>query len=139
MPYKLSIVSNAVSDVIRSAYRNDYDISISEWRLITVLAEGKALTPAELGLRTLMDKVTVSRAAIGLLKRDLIQKTAHPGDKRSHHLGLSKSGADLYAQVAPRALELEARVVEGFSQKERETLMAMLLRLEDAARSLRRA
>lgn len=136
LPYRLSIASNAVSDAVATAYRNLFGLRIPEWRLVTVLAEGGAMSQQALCGRTRMDKVTVSRAAIALADRGLIARAANPGDQRSHLLTLSQEGAALYEQVAPKALELERRMFDGFSQAEREQLLAMLKRVETVAESL---
>src|SRR5688572_10835853 len=64
LPYLLSVSSNAVSDTVASAYRNLFGLRVPEWRLVTVLAEGGAMSQQALCGRTRMDKVTVSRAAI---------------------------------------------------------------------------
>ena len=133
LPYRLSIASNAVSDVIAGAYRSLFGLSVPEWRLVTVLAEREQATQFELGAATRMDKVTVSRAAIALVDRGLVVRAANPGDKRSHLLSLSGSGRELYGEVAPKALALEKELLAGFSAEERSLLMAMLVRVEEAA------
>lgn len=133
LPYRVSVASNVVSDVIAGAYRSLFGLSIPEWRLVAVLAERGHATQFALGAATRMDKVTVSRAAAALTARALIARASNPEDKRSHHLSLTKSGRTLYAQVAPKALELEERLLAGFSAGEIETLEKMLIRLEEAA------
>ena len=133
VPYRLSIASNMVSDVIATAYRTLFGLSVAEWRLVTVLAERGQATQAVLASATRMDKLTVSRAAIALVDRHLVERAGNPKDKRSNILTLSADGRDLYAQVAPKALALEQQLLAGFSVEERETLLAMLARLEAAA------
>ena len=133
LPYRLSIASNMVSDTIAGAYRSLFALNIPEWRLVAVLAERGRATQFELGAATRMDKVTVSRAAASLTARALVERTSNPDDKRSHRLSLSKSGLALYAQVAPKALELEERLLAGFSAAEVRNLEEMLAKLEDAA------
>ena len=133
VPYRLSIASNMVSDVIATAYRTLFGLSVAEWRLVTVLAERGQATQAVLASATRMDKLTVSRAAIALVDRNLVERAGNPKDKRSNILTLSADGRDLYAQVAPKALALEQQLLAGFSVEERETLLAMLARLEAAA------
>lgn len=133
MPYRLSMASNMVSDVIASAYRTLFALKVSEWRLVTVLAERGQATQAELATATRMDKLTVSRAAIALVDRGLVARAGNPDDKRSNILMLSDTGRDLYAQVAPKALALEKELLADFSRGERGLLVAMLLRLERAA------
>jgi len=132
LPYRLSITSNLVSDRIASAYEAMFGLSIPEWRLVAVIAEGDAITQAEIGERTRMDKVTVSRAAIGLVDRGLLQRAPNAADKRSHLLSLTASGRELYALVAPKALELERRIFENFAPAELEAFTAMLRRIDAA-------
>lgn len=136
LPYRLSIASNAVSDAVATAYRTLFGLRIPEWRLVAVLAEGGAMSQQALCGRTRMDKVTVSRAAIALADRGLIVRAANPDDQRSHLLTLSDAGRTLYAQVAPKAIELERRVFAGFSAEEVAQLRAMLERIEGAAKAL---
>ena len=76
LPYRLSIASNTASDAIARAYRTLFGLRVPEWRLIAVLAEGGAMSQQALCGRTQMDKVTVSRAAIALADRGLIQRAA---------------------------------------------------------------
>lgn len=133
LPYQMSIASNAVSDAVATAYRNLFGLRIPEWRLVAVLAEGGAMSQQALCGRTRMDKVTVSRAAIGLVERGLIARAANPTDQRSHLVALTPEGWQLYEQVAPKALELERRLFESFSEDEKAQLSAMLARIEAAA------
>lgn len=132
LPYRLSVTSNLVSDRIARAYESLFGLSIPEWRLVAVIAEAKAITQAEIGERTWMDKVTVSRAAIALVERGLLSRAANPADKRSHHLSLTDAGRDLYAAIAPKALELEARIFASFSKPELDGFVAVLQRIDEA-------
>lgn len=136
LPYRLSIASNAVSDAVATAYRTLFGLRIPEWRLVCVLAEDRAMSQQALCGRTRMDKVTVSRAAIALADRGLVARESNPGDQRSHLLTLSAEGRTLYEQVAPKALDLERRVFQGFSAQERTQLRSMLDRIEAAAGAL---
>jgi DNA-binding MarR family transcriptional regulator len=136
VPYRLSITSNAVSDVIASAYRALFGLNVPEWRLITVLAERGSITQFDLGSATRMDKVTVSRAAIALVDRGLVKRSPNPEDKRSHLLALTRDGRALYDQVAPKALALEDTLLSGFEADEVAILLGMLQRLHDAAADL---
>jgi DNA-binding MarR family transcriptional regulator len=133
IPYRLSITSNLVSGGIASAYEALFGLSIPEWRLITVIAEAGAITQQQLCGKTRMDKVTVSRAAIALTGRKLLARLVNPTDKRSHMLRLTRQGERLYAEVAPKALELERRIFGGFTEAELAGFLAMLRRVDEAA------
>ncbi len=136
LPYRLSVASNAVSRLIARAYEDRFGLTIPQWRLIAVLGEDGPLTQQAIGTRTVMDKVTVSRATQGLVKRRLVQRAPHDADGRSHHLALSKAGARLYSEVSPVALEYEARLLQNFDPAAIESLKQFLLHLEHAAGEL---
>lgn len=134
IPYRLSVTSNLVSDGIARTYEALFGLTIPEWRLIAVIAEvgpnDAGITQQAIGARTRMDKVTVSRAAIALTARGLLDRRANANDKRSHLLRLTDAGRDLYAAVAPKALDLEARIFAAFTAEEVATFTAMLRRIE---------
>ena len=132
LPYRLSIASNAVSRLIARAYEDRFGLTIPQWRLLAVLAE-KPLTQQAIVARTAMDKVTVSRAAQGLVNRHLVGRAAHEVDGRSHLLALTEQGRELHAEIAPLALAYEAALLSGLTPAEVETLKRLLLRLETAA------
>ena len=132
LPYRLSIASNAVSKLIARAYEDRFGLTIPQWRLMAVLAE-KPLTQQAIVARTAMDKVTVSRAAQGLVNRHLVGRAAHEADGRSHILALTEQGRELHAEIAPLALAYEAALLSGLTPAEVETLKRLLMRLETAA------
>jgi DNA-binding MarR family transcriptional regulator len=133
LPYRLSLASNAVSGRIARAYQARFGLSIPEWRVLAVVAEG-AGTQAQLVERTAMDKMTVSRAVARLVARGLLARGT-AADRRTIGLALSDEGRQLHAEVAPAALRMEAEILTGFSEAERRQLAAMLERLERCAGS----
>jgi DNA-binding MarR family transcriptional regulator len=136
LPYRLSVASNAVSGLIARAYQDRFGLTIPQWRLICVLAEDGGLTQGQLVARTVMDKVTVSRAAQGLLKRHLVARSDHQADGRSHVLTLTSEGAGLHMEIAPLALAYEAALIAGLSPDEVALLKRLLARLQSAAGQL---
>ena len=136
LPYRLSVASNAVSDLIARAYQDRFGLTVPQWRLVCVLAEDKALTQGQIVARTVMDKVTVSRAAQGLLKRGLVLRSEHHADGRSHVLALTDEGRALHAEIAPLALAYEAALISGLTPEEVALVKRLLLRLQAAAGQL---
>jgi DNA-binding MarR family transcriptional regulator len=136
LPYRLSVASNAVSGLIARAYQDRFGLSVPQWRLICVLAEDGGLTQGQIVARTVMDKVTVSRAAQGLLKRHLVGRSDHQADGRSHVLALTAQGLGLYAEIAPLALAYEDTLISGLAPDEVALLKRLLSRLQAAAGQL---
>ncbi|THD64294.1 MarR family winged helix-turn-helix transcriptional regulator [Phenylobacterium sp.] len=136
LPYRLSVASNAVSGLIARAYQDRFGLTVPQWRLICVLAEDGGLTQGQIVARTVMDKVTVSRAAQGLLNRHLIARSDHHADGRSHVLALTKEGAGLHAEISPLALAYEAALISGLTPEDVALLKRLLTRLQQAAGQL---
>jgi DNA-binding MarR family transcriptional regulator len=136
LPYRLSVASNAVSGLIARAYQDRFGLSVPQWRLVCVLAEDGELTQGQIVARTVMDKVTVSRAAQGLLNRGLVVRSEHHADGRSHVLALSPEGRALHGEIAPLALAYEAALISGLAPDEVALLKRLLTRLQSAASAL---
>lgn len=62
----------------------------------------------------------------GLQKRGLIDRCAHPQDKRAHSLQLSAEGQRLYRRAQATASALEAESTTALSPDELQTLMVLL-------------
>ena len=133
LPYRLSLASNAVSQVIARSYERLFDLKMPEWRVVTVLAEAGELTQQDIVGRTKMDKVTVSRAARVLERRKLVRRQQNAEDGRSLRLSLTRSGKALYERVVPTALDFEADVLSGLTTREVTTLLKVLQKLETSA------
>lgn len=136
LPYRLSVAANAVSGLIARAYVDRFGLTVPQWRLMAVLGEDSPLTQQALCARTVMDKVTVMRAARGLLQRRLLRRAPNTEDGRSHRLSLSATGERMYAEVAPLALRYEALLLAGIGANEVERLEAWLRRLQQTAATL---
>lgn len=129
LPYQLSITSNAVSDLIARAYRGKFALKVPEWRVMALLGESDVATQRQLVAATAMDKVTVNRACKALEERALVSRVPNTLDGRSHHLALTPAGRDLYEQIVPEALALEAELEKILGQGEAKVLEAMLKQL----------
>lgn len=129
LPYQLSITSNAVSDLIARTYRGRFGLKVPEWRLMALLGERESATQRELVAATAMDKVTVNRASKALEERGLIGRAPNAADGRSHHLTLTPTGRELYDQIVPLALAMEAELETILGSEEAQALQTMLAQL----------
>ena len=133
LPYRLSVAANAVSRLIARAYEDQFGLTIPQWRLMAVLGDEGALTQQALCGRTLMDKVTVMRAAQGLTRRRLVKRQPNAQDGRSHRLDLSQTGYALYCKVLPLAREYESQLLAGMKASDVALLHRLLRHVETAA------
>jgi DNA-binding MarR family transcriptional regulator len=131
LPYRLSVLSNRVSDAIARVYSQRFALGVTEWRVMAVLGRYPDLSANEVAQRTAMDKVAVSRAVAGLLEAGRLQRDIHGGDRRRSVLRLSADGYRIYDQVAPLALAFEQRLLDGLDAAERGLLFGLLDRLDE--------
>ncbi len=139
LPYRLSVLSNRVSQAIANLYAERFAISITEWRVIAILGRHPGLSANALAERTAMDKVAVSRALARLLERGLVQRDTHDEDRRRSVLVLSAAGYQIYDDVVPLALSCERDLLAHFSVDDRQQLDALLLKLEQGLQQLNTA
>jgi DNA-binding MarR family transcriptional regulator len=129
LPYRLSILSNTVSQAIAREYEHRFDLSVTEWRVMAVLARFDTLSAREVAERTAMDKVAVSRALAGLVASARVIRRIHAGDKRRSVLRLSASGWKIHDAVAPLARAQERKLLARLTTEERKSLNQILDKL----------
>ena len=137
LPYQLSVASNAVSRAVAegTGYEARFGLSAAEWRVLAAISAGGAPTQAEVCAFTAMDKMTVSRAVAGLTHRRLVDRARDTRDRRTLRLAATEEGRRIHDLVAPRALDVESRLLGVLSEEEARLLRAALARLRDAASS----
>lgn len=129
LPYRLSVLSNRVSEAIAAAYAERHDLTIPEWRVMAVLARAPGISAAEVATRTAMDKVAVSRAVARLEGSGRLRRSLTTADKRRSRLALTVRGRQVYRRIVPWALEYERRLLDALTPAEARALDAALGKL----------
>ena len=130
LPYRLSILSNTVSQAIADDYQQRYDIGVTEWRVMAVLARFDGLSAREVAECTAMDKVAVSRALSRLVASGRVSRSIHIDDKRRSVLGLTAAGWEIHDDVAPMARARERQLLAKLDAEERVWLERILNKLD---------
>lgn len=136
VPYRLAVLTNIVSVSIANAYEQEFGLTISEWRVLAVLARYPNLSAIEVSERAAMDKVAVSRAVQSLIAARRIVRGSHSRDRRRSVLKLSSAGRSVYTRVAPRALRYERELLNTLSTHDRRALNRLIGRLIERAREI---
>lgn len=137
LPYRLSILTQIVSESLHDLYAGPFGLTVTQWRVMAALGRFAPLTASEVGQRIVMDKVAVSRAVAGLLKRGLIERATDRSDRRRAALKLSAAGRSMHARIVPIALAYEERLYEGLAPGERRHFDELCDRLLARAKVLR--
>ena len=136
LPYRLSVLSNTVSQAIARAYESRFDLSIPEWRVMAVVARYPGISAVDVVTRTAMDKVAVSRAVTRLVDAGRVSRRHDASDRRRVRLQLSPAGRAVYRKVVPVARRYERELVSSLSAQDLGQLDALLQKLLDRARVL---
>ncbi|MEW5250920.1 MarR family winged helix-turn-helix transcriptional regulator [Microbulbifer sp. 2201CG32-9] len=135
LPYRLSVLSNRVSNAIAQAYGTRFRLTIPAWRVMAILGRFPDLSAAELVEQTAMDKVAISRAVSTLLSNDYITRSEDPADRRRQVLNLSQLGRQVYGQIVPLAQGYENDLMSSLSAEERHQLDGIIDKLMDRAQA----
>ena len=133
LPYRLSVLSNRISTAIARVYAKRFRLDIPEWRIIAVLGRFGAMSANAVCERTAMDKVRVSRAVARLIADGRLARRIDAADRRRSVLALTAAGHDIYAEVGPLALAVEARLMTPLDAADRAALDRLLAVLEASA------
>ncbi|MEM1064699.1 MAG: MarR family transcriptional regulator [Pseudomonadota bacterium] len=111
LPYQLAVAARRVSEAFAARYRNEFGISIPEWRVVAHLSQERAVSVREIHRRVDMDKSKVSRAATRLEERGYVAKRTDPRDGRLVELTLTEKGREMMNVLAPIALAYQSEVL----------------------------
>lgn len=136
LPYRLSRLTNTVSNAIAELYRDRFELSIPDWRVLAVLARFPGSSAQDLVARTRMDKVAVSRSVTRLVKRGLVDRGTDSDDRRLSRLALTGEGTIIYERIVPLARDCEAQLLASLSREQAQALDALLDSLQASADAL---
>ena len=137
LPYRLSILAQIVSESLHDLYAGPFDLTVTQWRVMAALGRFAPLTASQVSQRIVMDKVAVSRAVAGLMKRGLIERATDRRDRRRASLRLSARGRAMHGRIVPIALAYEARLCRALSADDRRNFDGLADRLFAHATALR--
>ena len=133
LPYRLSVLSNTISRRIADLYDREFGLSIWQWRVMAVTGDTPGISATEIGQRTAMDKVAVSRAVAGLIELGYMERTTSESDGRRSQLFLTDEGQNIYELIVPIALQAERELFETLSPADQKDLARLMDKLADAA------
>ncbi|MBI4969675.1 MAG: winged helix-turn-helix transcriptional regulator [Rhodospirillales bacterium] len=131
LPYRLSVLSEAVSRRLAHDYADKFNLTAMEWRVMAVLTCYQPLSANGICARTNMDKVQVTRAVSRLLRAALVARAEDPKDRRYISLSLTAKGRRICERIIPLARAREAEMLGVLDDAERRALDAILVKLMD--------
>lgn len=125
LPYRLNRLSSAVSLKFRRVYGRHHDLTVPEWRVLATLGQYEIMSAKAIGAHSAMHKTKVSRAVRALEERRWLKRRESPEDRREEFLSLTPLGLEVYADIVPRALDFEAKLLGALGQQGASLLEAL--------------
>ncbi|SMR73024.1 homoprotocatechuate degradation operon regulator, HpaR [Aliiroseovarius halocynthiae] len=113
---------------------DDIGLTVQQWRVIRVLAEGKPCCATELAERCVLMPPSLSRILKTLTERGLIERIEDT-DARRRRVQITTEGCRRYTAMSQKAAGIYEDLEEKFGAEKMETLLDLLNELYDVARA----
>lgn len=133
----LNFLSNRLTSTGSALYRSRFGLSITEFRLLVMLAVEPDIAPARICEVMGLDAGLASRSLRALERRGLVRSRA---DKRNPAYGrwsLTEDGAHMQDEAVEFAVQRDAILLEAINPQEQELLVSMLRRMLESVDRLR--
>ena len=137
--YRIAVATNVNTSLWQRRYGKRFDLTITDWRVLMLLASHPGMSAVEVSETLAVDKMTITRSVKRLLARKCIRARTNPGDRRRLALTIAPAGAAIYNEVAPEALSYQEHLLQDLSAAERLMLRDLLGKLLVAGRRMANA
>lgn len=120
-----------------ATYLRRYDLTPATFNVLMILrhAENGSLCPHEIGDRLLVTRGTVTGLVDSLERRGLITRHPHPEDRRMVTVSITKRALDLMTELLPGHFANEREMLAGLTDREKDTLVRLLGKVQNALSS----
>jgi len=134
--FQLLVLANLTARPFYERFGRRLHLSLSEWRVLLVLADRPGISAQDLADYIGLDKMSVSRAVRGLAARRRLERRASDSDRRRFHLFLTAEGRRVYDEIAASGVERERAIFGALPPRERRAFFAALTLLVGRTRKL---
>lgn len=128
-PALVTFLVNKISTGSTQIYSELFDISVTEWRIVSLLAVEHPIVAKRVSEVIGLDKATVSRSINRLEKEGYLCLSTDENDRRATFVELSEKGVNLHNQVIDIALDREQEMLKPLTKDEIEQFILILNKL----------
>lgn len=129
VPALLTYLAINLSGGAAAIYRRQFGISITDWRIMALLAREPWMAAGRVTEVYGFDKAAVSRSINAMLSKGLIETRFKGDNRRRKHIALTPAGLTMHDAIVQIALGREKQLVAGLSGAERDTVVRLLTRM----------
>ena len=109
-----------------------YDLSVAQFASLLMLDQSPGLSVADVARKVSTARQSANEMLGGLERAGLVERRAHPHDRRSQQIFLTDAGRERLAEAMPTVQAVEARLAAGFTPEEIAVVNAWLQRMTEA-------
>ena len=106
-----------------------YDLNRSQWRLLAYVLRDEGMTQTELARSLELERATVGQAIDALERKQFVERTKSPGDRRVWRIHATAKGRQLVPELRETINEIHEQMFAGFSKQEISKLHQFLDRI----------
>jgi DNA-binding MarR family transcriptional regulator len=133
LSYQLLRLSNTLALYSSRRYRDQFGVTLPEWRVLSIIAARGTSTAREISRILATDKGWVSLSVESLRRRKLVETSSDARDSRKILLNLTQKGRTLHGAVVTVARQRQRRLLATMSKAAAATLVASLDLLQGEA------
>ena len=122
-----------VSRMLRENFRTttpELGLTLAQARVLLHLSRNEGISQVALSAILEVQPITLLRQIDRLEKAGLIERRAHPSDRRAQQLYLTPRSQPLLKKIFDKGAERQDQLMAGLSEAEREQLVSSLLRIK---------
>lgn len=133
LSYRLLRVANTIGLYASRRYRDEFEMTLPEWRVLSVIAAHEPTTARDVSTILATDKGWVSLSANGLRRRGFLTGETDPNDARRFLLRLTEEGWKKHNAIMVLALQRQQRLLDCLPAGSAELFVECLDRLQAEA------
>jgi len=128
----MSQVGNALRRTLTVPYAEQFGLTVSEWRVLSLVAHAGRIAFGELVIQSTSDKALVSRTLRLLESRGLVRlEPEHDKPRTKLWCAITPQGELLHSEVIPVARARQAAAIRALAPEERDAMYRALVHLRD--------
>lgn len=133
LTYRLLRLSNTLGLYSSRRYRNQFDVTLPEWRVLSIVALLETTNARAISRALATDKAWVGLTVQKLEKRGFLKRVSDRQDGRRTLVSLTRQGKDVHDAIMANARRRQRRLLGTLGDRDAETLVASLDRLQAEA------
>jgi DNA-binding MarR family transcriptional regulator len=133
LTYRLLRLSNTLGLYSNRRYRAELNVTLPEWRVMSIIALLGTTSAQEISRSVSTDKAWVGLTVQKLEKRGFVRRVSDKQDGRRTLVSLTRQGEDVHDVILANAKRRQRRLLAALGEKDADTVIAGLERLQAEA------